>query len=348
MDFKNLLKSINISKDFGFKKNLISNNAKKGFSLLELSIVILITSILMTGALSITLNFDGRTKEKVTKERMDIIYNALGAYFLKYRQLPCPAQLKKSKILDADYGQAATNIGVCNFGANTSVYTNIIGNNILAYGMVPIKDLGLPVEMAEDAYGSKFSYIVDKNMTYSISFRDNGSTINYGEKPVDSTIVLGANAPFAIISHGPNRAGAFLADSRIQNTLPVGDEIRNTVQITNEAASVPEGTFAGTGLNSILKSSGNNDLFDDIVKTGITRQNFVTNFNADGYIGCPASSSSLVIYGTTLSWSVAYYGEIRTSNVACPSGWQGGATYATRKCGLDAIWGNIVTPCVSG
>ncbi|MFT6386534.1 MAG: prepilin-type N-terminal cleavage/methylation domain-containing protein [Rickettsiales bacterium] len=65
---------------------------KKAFSLVELSIVILITSILITGALGVSKTSKDNDKVQITKERMDMSMMHLLPLLLKiegFLVLPC-------------------------------------------------------------------------------------------------------------------------------------------------------------------------------------------------------------------------------------------------------------------
>lgn len=327
------------------KKNYKKFNIRnlKAFSLLELSLVILITSILMVGALSISVNAVNNARIELTKERMEKIYKALGNYVLRNKRLPCPAQIKKSELADADYGQAAVNAGSCNFGANTSLYTR----GTLSYGMVPVRDLDLPLEMAQDAYGNKIAYIVDKYMTTHSGFESMNADIDVAERPGSVVINLNPQAAFVLISAGQNQLGAFGANSGIQNTLPTnGDEIANTIVGIDESGSTPSGWFAKAATDTIVTSSGNNDVFDDIVFYK-TKLQIATDFDTWDYFACPAGTSNR--YGIDFSWAKAYFGQVVISSTLCPVGYRGGAKYPTRRCENYHNWGSsVVQPCIAG
>ena len=126
---------------------------KKAFSLIELSVVILIVSIVLAGTLSVRNSQDVANKTKITNERIAAIYKAMGVFLLENYRLPCPG-LVTNAITDATYGDENRSSQDCD---TSGTYTS--GNII--YGMVPTKALGLPSEMAADAWGGRFSYLVD-------------------------------------------------------------------------------------------------------------------------------------------------------------------------------------------
>ncbi|MFM2200516.1 MAG: hypothetical protein RL769_571 [Pseudomonadota bacterium] len=128
---------------------------KSAYSLLELSIVILIISILISGAMTMSVGTLNTAKNKSTQDKYAEIYKALGNFLLTNRRLPCPASLKKLKNSDSDYGAEVANC------SGTGVYQSTTSTN-LVYGAVPVKALGLANDMAEDAFESKLVYLIDK------------------------------------------------------------------------------------------------------------------------------------------------------------------------------------------
>jgi len=318
-------------------QNIYKKNHKKAFSLIELSIVLLISSILMTGALSISVNAVNNAKIKETKDRINKIYIAMGQYLLVNKKLPCPAEIKKSKTNDSDYGVASAGDASCNNGANTSAYTS--GNK--GYGMVPVQNLGLPLDMAEDGFGNKFAYIVDKNMTSSTTWAATDSSITVVEKPAGTEVNSVANAAFFIISYGANQNGAIGADSNVQNTASTdSDEIANSLYSPFESSNPPTGNFGA----KIIYSSGNSDIFDDIVFYK-TRSQMGMDFNALDYFKCLSYTVADVYDTTDINWPDGYYNQIVVANTACPSGWTNGPAKPTRRCGANMVWSDIINPC---
>lgn len=133
---------------------------KKAYSLLELSIVIVIISILISGVMTTAVGNINYAKTKVTKDRIQVLYKALGNFVATNGRLPCPAGLTVLKT-NATYG---TSIGAAGTCSGSGVYTSTANTN-LVYGMVPVATLGLSKEMGEDGFEDKISYVVDKNFT---------------------------------------------------------------------------------------------------------------------------------------------------------------------------------------
>jgi prepilin-type N-terminal cleavage/methylation domain-containing protein len=128
---------------------------KKAYTLIELSITILIISLLMAGVFSFATGSINNAKSALTKQRMDEIYKSMGTYLMVNKRLPCPASILTSKVNDANYGQEVA-VGAGCEGAG--VYKSST-NADLFFGGVPIRALNLSSEYAEDGYGNKFNYI---------------------------------------------------------------------------------------------------------------------------------------------------------------------------------------------
>ncbi len=342
-------------------KKIYQKNQKKAFSLIELSIVIVVLSILITGALSVSTNSINITKTKVTKDRMAEVYKALGNYMLVNKSLPCPAPITNTKS-GTTYGVAGTTVSgaLCGTTGIATSTVAVAGVTNLVRGMLPVKTLGLPFEMAEDGFGDKFEYVVNKYHTIAstgtvitgtctdgsataTSCGDFGTTtsanISINEKPSSSATEIESAAVFAIISLGGNKLGAYGADLATRNALPTD---------TEEASNVTSSTSSDASFLKVLYvSSGNSDAFDDVVFYK-NRNSLVSDFKALSLIPCVAASSVQTLYDTTITWPLAWYGQISVDDNQCPSGYRAGVYAPTKKCGALGNWNSSPTnPCTS-
>lgn len=326
---------------------LMKNNKKTAFSLIELSIVILIVSILATGAVSISITAINNAKIEATKKRIDEIYRAMGNFLLINGRLPCPANpaLAKSST-DSTYGNEITNCAT----TTSSSLSYSSSNSNLVYGTIPVKALGLSIDMMEDSFGSKFAYIIDKNFTvktssgnytgnstfgtylffyYYDSFykkliysyptttttapSSGGTTtaatiIKIDEKPSATTQTVSTKAIFSIISFGANKYGAYPANSTTQTSASSDCDEASNDNIQTSSCSESV-NFDST----LVSSSGNSDSFDDIVFFK-ERNQMVTEFKAFSAIQCvlPANSTYFAIYSPTGS-DPTYYCDYNSS-----------------------------------
>lgn len=303
------------------KKN---KNFKRAFSLIELSVVLVIISILITGVLSASVVAVNNARYKNTHEKIEELYQALGNYLKVNGKLPCPAALNIAKG-SANYATEAGTNGAC---------TNDLVANEVSHGMVPAVTLGLSPDFAEDAFGSKIYYVVDEDLTSASTFdddiRDNGPTgyttqLTINQDPAATSF----EADVLLLSHGANKYGAYSANA----TTKIGSD-GGTHEDDNDSSSA----------NGDFYSTSNQDEFDDVLfAKQIT--NMIADFNAYDKINCASDSESL--YGTTISWSEANYSEEKVADTNCPSGYTSGPTNPTRNCGSFGEWVTIVRPCVA-
>jgi len=326
------------------KKRLISEisqkNFKKAYSLIELSIVIVIISILITGVLSASVSSINNAKIKATNERMKEIYKAMGNFLVANKRLPCPAAITKVKSVDSDYGAEVDGGSGCE-GAGVYQSDTV---STLVYGMVPIRALGLTNEMAEDGFESKFTYIIDKEFTNTFSATPDFSSptfstatytsiLTINEKPGGVTQAVTADAIMAIISHGANKYGAFNANAATQNARSItdGDELENDARSFDNGPTPKTATFDIT----LVASSTNSDVFDDIVFFK-RRNDFVEDFKAMFLIPCNGATDSGSFTYDTAS---VYYGQV-VYNGNCSLSVQ------SRKCEAYGNWMNTTASCM--
>lgn len=164
----------------------------KGFTLLELSIVMLITGFLTVGFLGTSRTVLDVSKQNDTKNKLKNIENAINGYIIKYGKLPCPAGIKLS-IYDSEYGKE-----ICVENATKGVRNLNTGDIIV--GSLPIDALNLESKFSYDGWKNKFVYAVvkeyanNKNNLY-INNIENAKLIN--NKYIYSVVSTGRNQHYA-------------------------------------------------------------------------------------------------------------------------------------------------------
>lgn len=155
----------------------------KGFTLLELSIVLIILGFLTTTSLTVTRGYINYQKHAETKEKIKRIETAINEYVLKNKKLPCPAAINK------DYKNATAE-------ENCDATRNVDG---VLIGAIPADDLGIDKKDLADAWNNKITYFVVENYTNSNNF------MNYTE---DDDLINNKFA-YAVISASSNRNSAY-------------------------------------------------------------------------------------------------------------------------------------------
>ncbi len=199
----------------------IEENSESGFSLVELTFVIVIIAVVIS-----TIVFTTQARLEVariftTKERMQIISDSIERYVERYGHLPCPAQYDANRLTDNDYGWATgsdanysiTPAGNC--AQAEELYDS--GNGDVVRGMVPIRSLipALDGAMAVDGWGNRFAYIIAENFSVRENYAGTGTNtsteIRIANHPDKGSGYIGydiQDAIYILLSHGPNGHGA--------------------------------------------------------------------------------------------------------------------------------------------
>ncbi len=303
-------------------------NIQRAYSLIELSIVLVIISTLVAGALTISVDNLKNDQTRLTKERMDRVYKILGNYIRVNKSLPCPAPLTKVKSVDSDYG---TSGGCVTVSGVTAISTNYI------LGAVPTHTLDLPSEYAEDGFGNKIVYFVDKrftaaaNLNAAPNFGDtNFSTMANNQlsatpsnlwliqsNPAGSRQNVTPNAVLGMVSAGPNKLGAYNARSASANaTSSDADEATNS----NGVAS------------TIISSSPASNSFDDLVFYK-TMKDIIADYPDIMYLVPCNNTNSQYENTSNIGGDTWYDGIVYSKKGFCPSPNQD--LRFSKKCGTN-------------
>lgn len=206
---------------------IASGNKNKAFGLLELSVVITIIAVVVVAVMATSIGKVSNRRNKVTNDRIEVIYKALKNYVATNKKFPCPASIVAIKSTST-YGDKASSCTETITGVSVLTSGSITG---LSYGLIPVKSLGLSVDAAEDGFGNKYMYIVDTNFTGGdVDFvNDEGRIVI--KKYNNGLSVVESNAIFAIVSYGANQQNAIastaMAATTTSNSTTSPDEYLN-------------------------------------------------------------------------------------------------------------------------
>ncbi len=262
---------------------------QRGFSLVELSVVVAIISVVATLGLEAAANFVVRNAAQISRERLKTIDEATASFFKIYGRLPCPAA-RSSAPTSTSYGLEDCSLTM---DGETTVGGGLLG------GAVAFRTLNLPRSFALDGFGSKFAYIVTKNLTVAggnatvlNAFGSTGGTTSTNgvavievrtgvlEQPCSTTKcqilaspATNTGAAYFIFSHGADQRGAvsargtalkncivFSTERRVdtQNCVFSNTTVRNAMSVT----TIPFNVFYDNRLNAGLNLTS---YFDDAV-----------------------------------------------------------------------------------
>lgn len=181
----------------------------QGFTLVELSIVLVIVALLLGGLIPTITSQIEQSHRNETKKQLDEIQQALIGFAIINGRLPCPA--------DRTIATGAANAGKEAITGTTC--TNVTGAT--AWGVLPWATLGV---RETDAWGRRFTYQVTAAFadstdgtgtgtcptTVGISFQicSNGN-LNIGLTNTVTDTSIASNVPAIVVSHGLNGLGAY-------------------------------------------------------------------------------------------------------------------------------------------
>jgi len=206
----------------------------RGFTLIEMTIVLVIAAIALTMGVSAFTAAMENAAHAATTKRQELIKQALVTYVAKYRRLPCP-----------DLPGAAGNV-LGSGDDNRSTPGNVTTVCAAAVGIVPYIDIGLPREAVLDGWDNFFTYAVtiDANTKLDWARSTNfipgkpGNLSVFLRDPGSSSTTINVTAPdnavLVLISHGPNGFGAWTSQGTA-NAAPVAgsDEATNTAGVAS-------------------------------------------------------------------------------------------------------------------
>ncbi len=252
---------------------LLKKDKQSGFSMIELSVVLIVIGLIGIGSLVYSASSIESNRISETKDKMSHIFDVMALYAREYSQMPCPAGpdlLTTDNNFGIGVGTGVTfsSPTTCT-EADSSEITG--GARHLVGGSVPVRTLQISPTYILDAWGRRFSYIVDNDFTYSGTgvtgsggWLDN-SPINIGDIRIRNTstggINITSNAVVAIVSHGSNGHGAWIGKGGSTGRINTGCSVD-----TDEDENAAIGGACGNFDRDFIQKMGKTDTFDDIVE----------------------------------------------------------------------------------
>jgi len=226
-----------------------NQTSKFGFTLVELAIVLTITSLLLGSYFAIYERSTTTNSERITNQRLDVIEQAVLAYYHKTGFLPCPAQTTVTGALvgSTTNCSAAAPAGTVDVGA---------GSDTVRIGAVPTGSLNLENQYFTDGWGNRFGYAIVKDMGTTIRNFNNYTSATSVITIVDDAGVAYNNGigAFVIWSHGADGNGATTLNA--QTPIACGGNL-DSENCDNDATF--RDMFSNLTKGSVL-------YFDDIVR----------------------------------------------------------------------------------
>lgn len=218
--------------------NHYAHSRNKAFSLIEMSIVIIIISLIASAILTLGIKKTEASKIEVTEKHMSIVEKAIGQYVLRNGALPCPAD-GANAIKTATFGDAA-----CGTNVITATTPDII------VGTVPTATLLIADSYMFDGWGRRLTYIVDARLITRSGFKrykdptsgtlvtkEGGITVYARGDDSTAPPTRTTTAAMVLISHGENGHGAWLKNGGTNTRMDSGSTDLAELENAHDTAS---------------------------------------------------------------------------------------------------------------
>ena len=189
-------------------------NSEEGFSLLEISIALIIIGLIGGFGLSaMTAQFQNRSI-RVTKDHQEKVMRMLAAHVIKTGSLPLPSNPSAPRDQRGHQGGAQDYQGA-------------------SIGIIPYITLGIPEKVAKDGWGRYFTYAMSTNLFNFTPVQNSHNLLDAYLSQTDSTLIIqdqnssrlsssGDLVSVILVSHGKYGHGAFDAQGKQKQALVHG------------------------------------------------------------------------------------------------------------------------------
>lgn len=176
----------------------------RGFTLLEMSIAMMIVALLLAPALGLYFRYVEFQRTEQTHDALSTAQNEIGGFRSIYGRYPCPADPDLAPG-DADYGYEKCAGG--GITVATSLNGALVNQNILI-GSLPFRQLNMMEEESLDGNSNRLTYAVTESLTDSGTFDMGNGGISVEDANGNSLVSPDHSAHLVILSHGEEGDGA--------------------------------------------------------------------------------------------------------------------------------------------
>lgn len=243
--------------------NSTAGKYSKGFTLLELAVVLVVISVLLSTAISVASTRIEAQRLADSFGRIELASQAIRQYIQNFNRLPCPADGSiaaptPTNPTPAGYGLEAR-LSTGNQQCDDNLL-DVTGNVFM--GTIPHASLGLSPVAGQDGWENRLTYVVDNRFSYTGS--EALRTGYLGEAETPDIIIQNADSAdvtvtgvYLIMSHGINGVGAWPARGGTRNATPANFNTTHPLEFDNQQSGADfDDTF-------VQVSHVNN--FDDIL-----------------------------------------------------------------------------------
>lgn len=236
---------------------------REGFSLVEISIVLVVVGVMISGVLPYITESQKTNAANDTAARLEAIELAMLTFRAANGFIPCPSRIN-APLNDANFGRADTVTGCATIAGGT-VGWQASG---VAAGGVPTKDLGLADEYGFDGWGRRMTYHVTIGLT-GAGYEAGAGALIINDYNNNVATPRTDEAAYAVVSHGPNGHGAFTRAGARFSFGSTNDRERENCGCNTSGATTGTVPFAFDNVLVQSMAMPNTDplaAFDDIVR----------------------------------------------------------------------------------
>jgi prepilin-type N-terminal cleavage/methylation domain-containing protein len=179
----------------------------KGFTLIELVIVLIITGVMMTGGFQLFQTYIKNQNRKVTQDKIDSIVQQIEYFLEENGRLPCVARITAAPA-NAGFGASIGNANGCPAPGAAPPAPAVLraGGNSVYIGVVPTRTLNLPDNFMIDGWGNRIFYAITR--TQGVNFQSGSGAIHVRDTNNNTLVTPAGSADFVVFSTGENTRGA--------------------------------------------------------------------------------------------------------------------------------------------
>lgn len=195
----------------------------KGFTLVEMTIVVIIFGLIIAGAMSYLTTFEIKNRNASAKQKLKTIKVALEGHIEQFGSLPCPSSLTAKPgtaefSAPTDCKDKIVGIGQCTQNGSYCIQAGRVlqkedsqakSPTRVRIGAVPARAINVPYELTHDAWNNRIVYAVTESMAEEKgSYYSNQGGIGIVDESGNSFITPASSAAYVLVSKGIDGAGA--------------------------------------------------------------------------------------------------------------------------------------------
>lgn len=232
-----------------------TQNSESGFTLVELSMVMIIVAILLTPLIAMYTNYYIGKKITDTEENLGESSSYVSTFFSATGRYPCPAD-PSLPVTNAAYGVedcTASGAIISAAGARTAA-------NVVYIGAIPITTIRntltagnvegfFPDQTTQDGWNNRLTYAVTSSLTNSSTYKFYDGQVGAIDEFGNNTAGINNDAHYAVISHGKNGAGAYSIYGTVVAACPAAATMENENCDGDAIFRSALGVYEGAGAN---------------------------------------------------------------------------------------------------